>query len=1073
MRSALKTLFSALLLVGSAQSAVTHAAELDPAHPLWMRSPAISPDGKTIAFTYRGRIYAVDAAGGDARPLTDAQFRSTDPVWSPDGKTIAFSSAVSNIGDVYALPLDGGEIRRLTHNELLDLPIAFTPDGKSVVTFAAGIGTMQANFLDGENGFFSGTTHSVPVGGGRERIFMPIPTKQASISPDGNLVAYAFSRTVESVYRKRQLSDGTSDIWIFDRKTGKHRQLTHHRSNERSPAFSADGKFVYFTSEMPEGGEKNIDAKPVSTNVWKMAVDGQNAPEQVTFHDTLAVRGLSISHDGTLSYSFDGEIWKVPPGEKPQKVAIRVGQGVLSAGPVPKSFNDQVSEIAVSPDSSEIALIARGDVFVVQAATGKTRRITATPQAERSVSFSPDGRSLLYASDRKTDWDLFESKIVRKDDTGFVEAADIKETVLLDTDTDLLQPLYSPKGDKVAYRDGRNALRVLDIATGKMTEVLPDNVSYSYEEGDLSHAWSPDGKYLTTASGLTIGNSEILVIDATTGARTNVSLNGFPDQGPNFSRDGTMVYWQSQRFALRQLDDQTPMADVVATFLSPEAAKAFASGAPLKAGPVSLDGAPDRTKRLTGMTQSIAFADLSADAKALNVVAVSPAGSLVGYAFDPQSGAARQLFQHAFTGKEHFAVDAAGKTLYISGAGQIDAYDLATGTARAIAFDTTAPHDFRGEMSYLFEHQWRLVQSKFYDKAMHGVDWQKMHDLYVKHLPHIAHWEDFTELMGELQGELNSSHMFTNFASDNPAWDHVGALGVYYDMAYDGPGVKIAGVLKGGPADEPGSLIVPGAIIDTVDGVAIAADADIAPLLNYKVGKPVLLGVKAPDAKTAKEQKVIPVTVKDEANLAYQRWVQQRRDMVERLSGGRLGYVHVAAMNDVEMRKTYSELMGRYEKAEAAIVDVRFNVGGFLHDQLVTFLTGTRHSGLVTRNGADFGLSPYDRWARPTALLQNAFTYSDGSIFPFYYKREALGPMIGDRVPGTGTAVLDAPQIEPRLTFAVAQIGFRTKEGVFFENTDIVPDHVVPTEPNFITEGRDPQTEAAVKALLAVIDAGK
>jgi tricorn protease len=389
---------------------------------------------------------------------------------------------------------------------------------------------------------------------------------------------------------------------------------------------------------------------------------------------------------------------------------------------------------------------------------------------------------------------------------------------------------------------------------------------------------------------------------------------------------------------------------------------------------------------------------------------------------------------------------------------------------RSIPFDTTAPRDARTEMEYIFAHQWRLVQSKFYDPAMHGVDWPKMRDLYARYLPHISHWEDFAELMAEMQGELNASHMFAGFQSGEPWWDGVGMLGVYYDRAHEGPGVRVAGALPGGPADAPGSLLVPGAVILTVDGVTIGPDADIAPLLNHKVGTAVRLGVVAPGATEAAEQSVTPVSGKEEAALAYRRWVAERRAIVEELSGGRLGYVHVAAMNDTEMRKVYAELIGRYGQAEGAIIDVRFNLGGFLHDQLVAFLTGTRHSGPVTRNGVDLGLTPFDRWARPTALLQNAFSYSDGSIFPAYYKREALGPIVGDRVPGTGTAVYDIAQIEPRLSLAVAQLGFRTKEGVFFENTEIVPDLLVPTEPTFIVQNRDPQLEAAVAALLADID---
>jgi tricorn protease len=1046
----------------------------DPASPLWMRSPAISPDGETIAFTYRGRIYTVDSAGGDALALTDPQFRATNPVWAPDGSAIAFSAAVFNAGDVYVAPRDGGEIRRLTYNELADVPLAFTSDGQDILFASAGISPKDANFLDAFTFSPLGAVLSVPVAGGRERDALPIPAPQAAVSPDGNLIAYVFERSPDVTFRKRQISDGTSDIWILDRRTGEHRQLTTHRGREKSPAFSPVGAHVYFTAEMPEGGGADPDAAPGSTNVWRVATDGAGLPEQITFHDTLPVRGLSVSGEGTVAYGYDGQIWTVAPGSEPAKVPVRIAQGTLAAGAVPLNVNDQVTEVAVSPDGAELALIARGDVYAVDAATGATRRITATPQAERSVSFSPDGTALLYASDRQIDWDLFETRIVRAGgDSGFVGAAELGETVLIDTDTDLLQPLYSPQGDKVAYRDGRNALKVLDMASGSITEVLPDSETYSYGEGDLTHDWSPDGRHIVTTSGFEIGNSEVEVIEVATGERHNISLNGFADRAPRFSRDGTMVYWLSDRFSMRQIDNQTATNDVVGVFLSREAAADHAAGRiPVTAGAPDFAGAPDRAMRLTGVPQITGFMDISADGATLHLVALVPELGLAGYAVDPGTGAARLLFQRPGTGTEVFATDRDGTTLYVAGSGQLDAYDLATGAMRSIPFDTTAPRDPQAEMDYIFAHQWRLVQSKFYDPAMHGVDWPKMCDLYARYLPHISHWEDFAELMAEMQGELNASHMFAGFHSGAPYWDQVGMLGLYYDRAHEGPGVRIAGVLPGGPADAPGSLLVPGAVILTVEGVTIGPDAGIAPLLNHKVGKPVRLGVVAPGEETPVDQTVTPVSIGEESALAYRRWVAERRALVEELSGGRLGYVHVAAMNDTEMRKVYAELMGRYGQAEGAIIDVRFNLGGFLHDQLVAFLTGTRHSGPVTRNGVDLGLTPFDRWARPTALLQNAFSYSDGSIFPAYYKREALGPIVGDRVPGTGTAVYDIAQLEPRLSLAVAQLGFRTKEGVFFENTEIVPDLLVPTGPTFIVQNRDPKLEAAVAALLAKIDGG-
>ncbi len=256
---------------------------------------------------------------------------------------------------------------------------------------------------------------------------------------------------------------------------------------------------------------------------------------------------------------------------------MRIAQGTLLAEQRPVTVNDQVTEIAVSPDGKDLALVARGDVFVVRQDSGLTRRITATAQAERSVSFSPDGRKLLYASDRQVDWDLFESRIVRPGDTSFVDAAEIEETVLLDSDTDLLQPSYSPKGTWSPIAMAQCAAGA-DDSHRRDPRGAADSATYSYGEGDQSHDWSPDGTMIATTRGFELGNRDVDVIEIATGKRHNISLNGFNDKSPRFSRDGALVYWHSNRFSLRQLDEQTPLADVVATRLSREAAEVEGAG---------------------------------------------------------------------------------------------------------------------------------------------------------------------------------------------------------------------------------------------------------------------------------------------------------------------------------------------------------------------------------------------------------------------------------------------------------------------------------------------------------------
>ena len=507
MKLTLKTVSSSILVVVLAalcsMTTVVNAEVPDASNPQWMRSPAISPDGTQIAFTYRGQIWVVPTAGGEAIPLTERHYHSTNPVWSPDSELIAFGSDRFNASDVFVIPASGGPITRLTTHSAQELPIGFSPDGKDMLFWAGRIGSMDVNFLDGLNGWYGGQIYSVPVAGGRERLVMPVGGKQGHLSADGKFVAYPFFRSIEVEQRKRQISDSTTDIWIYDRAAKIHKQLTTHRGNERDPVFSADGNYVFFTSEMPVGGSAKPDERGTTFNVWRQATADGSAPEQLTFHKNLAVRGLSLSNDGTLAYGYDGEIWRLSPGAKePEKVSVRIRQGTLLEGAAYVNLNVQVKETVVSPNGMELAIVARGDVFAVSTATGMVRQITNTPQEERSVNFSPDGRHLVYAAERNGDWDLFETQLVREGDKTFVDAGELKEVTVLDTSSDVLQPVYAPTGDRISYRDDRNSLRVLTLATGESTEVLPDSYTYSYVEGDQSQAWSPDGRYIVTSIGL-------------------------------------------------------------------------------------------------------------------------------------------------------------------------------------------------------------------------------------------------------------------------------------------------------------------------------------------------------------------------------------------------------------------------------------------------------------------------------------------------------------------------------------------------------------------------------------------
>ncbi len=1053
--------------------------------PQWLRYPAISPDGAQVAFSYQGQIWVVPANGGEAVSLTAATAYSSHPVWSPDGDRIAFASTRHGNADVFVMPVEGGEALRLTYHSEPDLPMAFSPDGAEVYFSSTRIGDPRASADDSVHGLYrsNAAPHAVPVEGGRARRLWP--TAALDIAPDtsGSQFLYAGDPgSLEDPWRKHQVSAAAQDVWLFDSATGSHRQITEWRGEDRDPSW------------LPDGGMAWLSERSGSFNVWRQGLDGGEA-EQLTHHETWPVRFLSAANDGTLAYAWDGGLWRLIPGAEPERIGVRIRQDSLVGGRQVLQVNDQVSEIAVSPDGSEIALVARGEVFVTATATGATRRVTDTPALERFIAWAPDGRRLAYASERDGTWDIVEASLTRDADEGFSGAAPLDEKTLVGGETDDFQPLYSPDGDRIAYLRNRTELRVHDIAAGTSVSVLPADATYSYYDGDRSFAWSPDGKWLTVELGYG-PMAEIGLADAAGVAEpVNISLNGFTDQHPAVSADGNIVLWTSDRFGLRAIHGETESNDVYAAFLTGEAYTEFrnptqaaetestgeepektsvATATPGSASPYpDLDGLEHRGTRLTPFSARIVYFQLAPDNRTLYFVVDQPNGTSVGYAVNAGAPAVRTMFTRPTVPGTQYGMDAAAQSIFVYAAGAITRYDAASGEAAPIAFSAEIDRDARAEIAALYEHTHRVTAETFYQADMHGQDWEAIGDHYRRFVPHIIWWEDVVELLAEAVGELNASHQSVSFHADVANADATGSLAVYYDDTHRGPGMKIAEVLDGGPADHAGSALTTGAVILAVDGTPITPDIDIYRLLNRKAGREVLLEIAPADGGEAVLETAKPVPQTHETEYAYRHWVAGRRALVEELSGGRLGYVHIRLMNLGGYQAAYGEAFGRYPDAEGLVVDVRANGGGNLHDQLVTMLTGTSDSATVRREGAVVYRNPTGRWARPSAVIADANSYSDGSIFPTLYQVKGIGPVIGEPVPGTGTAVVRPPLVDSRLVYGIPELGFRLRDGRFFENLEVQPDVPVLNDPESIAAGRDLQLEAAVTTLLGIVDAGR
>lgn len=1086
------------LLLGSLfLTATAIAQEPDPDRPRWLRYPAISPDGSQIAFVYAGQIWLVPSQGGEAVALTGAPYYSSHPVWSPDGSRIAFSSDRYGNADIFVMPVAGGPIQRLSHYMLPDTPMAFSPDGSELYFSSARLGDPQADVMDSHKGLgwlFVPQLYGVPSQGGRVRRLLPTSALDVAVSDDGGQWLYTSLPTpLENEWRKHQVSDAARDIWIYQPDSGEHRQLTDWRGEDRNAVWSPDGNAFLWLSE--RGG---------SFNVWRRAVDGGEA-EQITQHEQWPVRFLSSADDGTLAYAYDGDLWRLDAGaEQSQRVAVSIRQGNLVDGAVPLAVNDQATEMVVSPDGKTLALVARGDVFVVSTVSGSTRRITDSTAAERDVSFAPDGRGLIYASERNGDWDLYTARLTQEADSSFVGAAPFAETVILDTDADTYQPRYASDGARVGYRHERAAIRVLDTDTGESIEVLAPDAVYSYYDGDVDFAWGPDGQWLVTRTGFE-SSAEVVLLDAHgVEPPVNLSLNGFLDLEPQVSPDGQAILWLSDRNGLRATNSTAAQVDVYGAFLSWEAYDHFrASGeerlrmaelsAAQDASPAPGDeaadseaegggGLPDiagiqwRTGRLTPFSTRVVFYALTPDNRRLILVADKPDGTTAGYAVDLSSNSATTLFTRPTLPPSLpspvYTTDGAVSTLYVLAAGGLTRYDLTNGQAAPLAFRAEVSRDVRQEVAYLFDHNWRMTKKTFYRPDMQGVDWDAVGEHYRQFLPHIIHWEDLAELMNEMVGELNASHQGSRFANASPTGDQTASLGLYYDQTHLGAGMGIEAVLPGGPADRPASALQAGAVILAVDGVEITPAMHIHQLLNRRAGQPVLLTIQPADGGEPVTQTVTTLNILEENELAYQRWMARRRAMVERLSDGRIGYVHVKGMALEPYQYAYGELFGRYRDAEAVVVDIRANGGGNLHDQLVTMLTGSHDSRLMSRDGVVVTRNPVGRFTRPSALLVNASSYSDASVFPTLYKQKGIGAVVGERVPGTGTAVVRPPQMEPRLSYGIPELGFQLTDGTWFENFEVVPDILVYNDPASVTAGEDKQLEAAVQHLLEVLDGG-
>jgi tricorn protease len=1027
-------LFATVLLAASA----CPASAQEPIR--FARTPDISPDGKTVAFSYLGDIWTVETIGGVARPVTMHEAHDINPVFSPDGKYLAFSSNRFGQYDVFVVPAVGGKPRRLTFDSAPDTVTGWTPDGKGVV------------FSSPRSMAFPSNTDCfvVPFEGGAERKLNLFEAKEAYFAPTGGTVA--FVRGPGTWYRRGYRGSSNDDIWVSNADGSNPRRVTTFDGQDSYPSFSPDGRRLYYVTE--------AGSKPGCANVVCQSISSDGAltgpAKRVTTHDDDTVRRARVSGNGEwVVYECGPDLWvKNLRSEGPaRKLAIEVNADDKSNTERSVTFTRDASEYAISPEETHAVLVIHGQLFLTKIPDGgKATRLTEHAYADSSPAWSPDGKKILFASDRTGTTDLY---LLEHDDAehpDITKAHKFKTTRLTNTIGEESAAAFSPDGKQIAF-----------IREGKLWLMKPDGTDQKVLVGGqkiLDYAWSPDGKHVvyTRMDGSFAAEVYIAATDGS-GPPVNVSRHATWNSDVSWSHTNGKIAFVGQRrggYAMHVVSLQKPKVD----------------GTPRPpAEQIDWDDLHLRVERPTATSAEYG--------------SVSPDGSQV--AFRSQSGG-DDLWLAASNGAAVTRMTTGnqmpswirwtrktGSTVYfLNGYGELR-YVRAGLTFGApfepskVAFTAKMSIKREEEFAQMFAQCWRALANNFYDPQHHGADWAAVRERFLPLVAHTATREDLYALVSVMLGELNASHLGISGRLPDPQ-EWTADLGLIFDDTYRGPGLKVAEVLKRGPADKRGLDIKPGDVVVSIDRVPLTDDVNVSKLLNNKIGEGVLLEV-ASDPKDAKTKRKVEITAANRVRiqqLMYERWVERNAEAVSKASGGTVGYIHIPSMDETGLDAFVRALYSDHFEKDALVIDVRFNGGGFTHDQVLNYLAGKEHTFFRQRDGGEgLVLRATDRkWTRPMAVMTNNRSYSDAEIFPHAFRSLGLGKVVGQAtggfVIGTGsTRLIDGS------SFRIPRIGVYTKDGVNMEKQGVQPDVPVEMTPDDWFRGVDGQLLKAVQVVSA------
>jgi tricorn protease len=922
------------------------------------------------------------------------------------------------------------------------MALGWTPDGKSILFNSTRATAFPAN----------PEVYAISVEGGSENKQPFVEAKEVAYSPRNNLVA--FTRGPGTWYRKNYRGSSNDDLFLARPDGTEVRKISSFDGQDGAPMWAPHGRRLYYVSEQFNG--------PANIVFVELDDAGRTVGslQRLTRHADDAVRRARISGNGEwIVYECGGDLWLVSARDgQSRKLAIEVHADEKSNGERLAAYTKDVTEYALSPDDNHVAFIVHGEIFLMPAKGGKATRLTNTPAVEHGIAWSHDGKSLLFAADRNGQEDLY---LLEPDDPEHPEltkAHRFKTRQLTNTPEAEVGASFAPEGGRILFLRG-----------GKLWSMKPDGAEQKVlvdQQQVFDYDWSPDGKWIVYArsDGSFASELYLMPLDGAERAR-NVTRYATHNGDVSWNNSGNKIAFLSQRrgtHSMHVMSLQKPAASGGSTANPPAANAIDWDDIHLRVERPGNNLASEGTISRNG--RWIAYRSFFNGSDDLWLVSVD------GFVMQRLSTGSAQPRLIRWQ-KNSQAV------WFLDGNGALRNAPLGPGGIPASATPPTAPNTVNftarmiinrdEEFAQMFEQSWRALSHHFYDAAHHGIDWRAIREKYRALVPHVAMKEDLYSLISLMLGELNASHLGIT-GQTKPPEEVTADLGLLFDAAFAGPGLKITEVLKRGPADKRNLALKPGDIILAIDRTELTPRTNVSQLLNAKVGEMVLLDVASDpaDAKTRRRVEIQGASRSTISDLMYHRWVDQNARLVAEQSKGTLGYIHIPSMDDAGLEQFVRSLYSDNFDKDAIIIDVRFNGGGFTHDQVLNYLGAKEHTFFRQRDGGEgLVLRSYDRkWTKPAAVMINNRSYSDAEIFPSAFKTLGLGKVIGQ---ATGGFVIGTTQIRliDGSSFRTPRTGVFTVKGVNMEKQGVLPDIAVDAVPEDMAKGIDAQLNKAVETL--------